>query len=109
VSAREDYPALADIARYQYSDHARALDEIDSLRADVAKLLGMCADVGAEWPVRGDDVLRLEDNRGRHRSAIVDAAVEWFEWHAAHPIDGGPYDVRDDTLWRAVDEYRQLR
>jgi hypothetical protein len=58
MSAREDYPELARRGtlgyrngRLAYDPEAdKALKEIDALRADVAKLLSMCARAGAEWP-----------------------------------------------------------
>jgi hypothetical protein len=57
MSAREDYPELARRGtlcyrngRVDYDPEARmALNEIDKLRGDVAKLLSMCAAAGAEW------------------------------------------------------------
>ncbi len=52
MTAREDYPLIASHAEYVGERHEwnLVLDEIDHLRADVAKLLAMCAQAGAEWP-----------------------------------------------------------
>jgi accessory colonization factor AcfC len=49
--------------------------------------------------------LRLEDNRGRLRSAIVDAAVEWHQWAWAHPDSTEGAAARDTVLYRVVGEY----
>jgi hypothetical protein len=34
--------------------------------------------------------------------AVLVAAVEWFEWEAAHAPDGGPHDPRDLGLYQLL-------
>jgi len=71
VSARDDYPELARQARHSVTpsgyvlkvggECSKVLAEVDSLRADVAKLLAMCATAGAVWPTSDvDDTLCCE-------------------------------------------------
>jgi hypothetical protein len=53
VSAREDYPRLGWMERFDAVDGGecgRALDEIEALRADVATFLAMLSKAGVEWP-----------------------------------------------------------
>jgi hypothetical protein len=33
---------------------------------------------------------------------IVSAAIDWFEWEAAHAPDGGPDDPRDWRLYQLL-------